>query len=124
MTNLHHTAVPRRNVPPPHRLPETGPSSRAMIQAGHPAGARRHQTAFRACCESPICIRREGSSQPWHSRLTAMAATATHLRLELLASVPLAWSGAACEVNDAIELIRQARDNIDGCLDEVRRVLS
>jgi hypothetical protein len=20
MTNLHHTAVPRRNVPPPHRL--------------------------------------------------------------------------------------------------------
>ena len=55
-----------------------------MIRAGNRAGARRQRIAFRDSCESPICIRRGVSPQLLHSRLTVLAATATHSRLEPL----------------------------------------
>src|SRR5271165_3886849 len=57
-----------------------------MIRAGRRAGARTHRIAFRDLCESPICIRRGVSPQLLQSRLTTVAATATHSRLEPLLS--------------------------------------
>jgi hypothetical protein len=38
-------------------------------------------------------------------------------------SVPAEWPGAGAVVDQALDLVRAARNNIDGCLDEVRRVL-
>lgn len=41
------------------------------------------------------------------------------------AALPSAWGGAACQAAvDAIRLIKEARDNIEGCLAEVQRVLT
>lgn len=39
-------------------------------------------------------------------------------------AVPDVWAGAEPAVTAALKLIREARDNIDGCLDEMRRVLA
>jgi hypothetical protein len=39
-------------------------------------------------------------------------------------ALPLEWSGAASAVASATKLIRDARDNIDACLTEVKRVLA
>jgi hypothetical protein len=39
-------------------------------------------------------------------------------------ALPIDWSAASGAVGDATTLVAQARDNIDGCLSEVRRVLS
>ncbi|WP_166415445.1 HipA family kinase [Cochlodiniinecator piscidefendens] len=39
-------------------------------------------------------------------------------------AIPLEWGGASGSVKDALNLIRDARDNIDGCIDEVRRILA
>ena len=39
------------------------------------------------------------------------------------AAVPAEWIGASDAVRRALTLIRDARDNIDGCLPEVRRIL-
>jgi hypothetical protein len=41
-----------------------------------------------------------------------------------VASIPQAWASAGKAVQDAVDLIREARDRIDACLDEVRRILS
>ena len=38
--------------------------------------------------------------------------------------IPNEWSGAAGVVDSALSLIRDARDNIDACLAEVKRVLA
>ena len=41
------------------------------------------------------------------------------------AALPLAWGGAGCQAAvDAISLIKDARDHIEGCLAEVHRVLT
>ena len=39
-------------------------------------------------------------------------------------SIPAEWTGVHQSVTRAIQLIRDARDNIGGCLDEIRRVLA
>lgn len=39
-------------------------------------------------------------------------------------AVPDVWAGVEPAVAAALKLIREARDNIDGCLDEMRRVLA
>jgi hypothetical protein len=39
-------------------------------------------------------------------------------------ALPVEWSGTAATVAGAIKLIMDARDNIDACLEEVKRVLS
>lgn len=38
-------------------------------------------------------------------------------------AVPDEWAGSEAAVHAALKLIRDARDNIDGCLNEVRRIL-
>jgi len=38
--------------------------------------------------------------------------------------IPTEWTGVNQSVTLAVQLIRDARDNIDGCLDEIRRVLA
>jgi hypothetical protein len=40
------------------------------------------------------------------------------------AAIPLEWAAAASHAADAVELIKNARDNIDGCLTELQRVLT
>jgi hypothetical protein len=37
--------------------------------------------------------------------------------------LPTEWTGVAAAVKTALALIRDARDNIDACLEEVKRVL-
>jgi hypothetical protein len=37
---------------------------------------------------------------------------------------PDAWKTSAQEITRALNLIRDARDNIDGCIAEVKRVLT
>ncbi len=44
--------------------------------------------------------------------------------LEYRDAVPNVWAGVGPAVDAALQLIRDARDNIDGCLDEMRRVLA
>lgn len=39
------------------------------------------------------------------------------------AAIPGEWAAADAAVQEALKLIRDARDNADGCLDEVRRIL-
>lgn len=39
-------------------------------------------------------------------------------------ALPVEWAAALAEVEEAIDLVRAARDNIDGCLREVQRVLT
>jgi len=40
------------------------------------------------------------------------------------AAVPAEWAGSSDAINRALILIREARDNIDACLAEVRRILT
>ncbi|WP_298962954.1 HipA family kinase [uncultured Roseibium sp.] len=44
--------------------------------------------------------------------------------LEYRDAVPNVWAGVGPAVDAALQLIRGARDNIDGCLNEMRRVLA
>src|SRR5208282_2506312 len=60
--------------------------------------------AFRDLCESPICIRRGVSPQLLQSRLTTVAATATHSRLE-----PLAAGCRACRVSPVRDTLNTRR---------------
>lgn len=39
-------------------------------------------------------------------------------------TLPSEWAEAQADVADAISLIKNARDHIDGCLNEIRRILS
>ncbi len=39
-------------------------------------------------------------------------------------AIPNEWAEATPAVDHALDLVRQARDNIDGVMDEVRRVLT
>jgi hypothetical protein len=43
---------------------------------------------------------------------------------EYRAAVPPEWAHVAADVDSALTLIRDARDNIDACITEIRRVLS
>lgn len=43
---------------------------------------------------------------------------------EYQTAIPEAWAGSEAAVQAALKLIRDARDNIDGCLNEVRRILT
>jgi hypothetical protein len=43
---------------------------------------------------------------------------------EYQASLPCEWTGVTLAVDKALTLIRDARDNIEACLTEVKRVLS
>ncbi len=38
-------------------------------------------------------------------------------------ALPLEWGGVSNSVKDALTLVKDARDNIDGCLSEIKRVL-
>jgi len=44
--------------------------------------------------------------------------------LEYAQAVPAEWNAAASSVKAAVKLIGDARDNIDGCITEIRRVLT
>jgi len=44
--------------------------------------------------------------------------------LEYESAIPAEWSAAAGTVQAALKLIRDARDNIDGCIKEIERVLT
>jgi hypothetical protein len=43
---------------------------------------------------------------------------------EYQTAIPGEWAGSDAAVQAACKLIRDARDNIDACLDEVRRILT
>ena len=46
-------------------------------------------------------------------------------RIEAYANaVPVEWAAAGADVDEAIRLIKDARDRIDACLNEIRRVLT
>ena len=58
-------------------------------------------------------------------RIRAAWAALSDRRIEGYAScLPSEWAVAQAEVADAISLIKDARDHIDGCLNEIRRILS
>ena len=44
--------------------------------------------------------------------------------VEYRAAVPVQWNQVAADVDSALTLIRDARDNIDACITEIQRVLS
>jgi hypothetical protein len=58
-------------------------------------------------------------------RIRAAWAALSDRRIEGYAScLPSEWAVAQAEAADAISLIKDARDHIDGCLNEIRRILS
>src|SRR5262249_27844303 len=44
--------------------------------------------------------------------------------LDYGATIPAEWTSVIPDVNSALSLIRGARNNIQGCMEEIRRVLS
>lgn len=44
--------------------------------------------------------------------------------IEYRAAVPPEWAHVAVDLDSALALIRDARDNIDACITEIRRVLA
>ncbi|MGJ4882399.1 HipA family kinase [Bradyrhizobium sp. HKCCYLRH1065] len=55
---------------------------------------------------------------------TSWCAISDERLAEYRAAVPMQWGNISADVDSALKLIRDARDNIDGCLDEIRRILS
>lgn len=60
----------------------------------------------------------------WGKIKTAWSALSDARLNEYVHAIPAEWATANADVQSAIKLIQDARDNIDGCLEEVRRILA